>query len=91
MRGVLWLLVLEAILAGCVVQTDLARSESADCGADGGDCAREGGVADTGAEVATGMDGMNGGMGGAMQCDAHDCDGAVLDTGSESPDEMQMP
>ncbi len=99
MRAVLWLLVLEATLAGCVVETDLARRDSADaadsgepptCGADGGTCTTDSAAVDARDETPQGMDGMAG-MGGSMACDAHDCDGAALESGGESADGMAMP
>ena len=99
MRGLLWLLVFAATLAGCVVETDLARRDAADaadgsaalpCESDGGTCAGDSAWSDAREEASPAMDGMAG-MGGSMPCDGHDCDAAVPDTDGELPDGMGKP
>jgi hypothetical protein len=94
MRGLVWLLVLEATLTGCVVETDLARRdlpdavngcESSPCWSESGTCATDAAGGDAREDASPGMDGMVD-MGGSMECDGHDCDAAMPDSGSESPD-----
>lgn len=81
LRGLVWIICLEATVAGCVIETDLARrgapanalgDAASLCSADGALCAAD---ADLEAEPDAGVvtDGMAGGMDGSMKCDGHDC------------------
>lgn len=85
-RGLAWIASLEVAVAGCVMETDLARrdlpaSTAGDAGGsctgtgDGSQCADDAGKFDGPSEASDGGADPDG-MGMGMKCDGHDCDAA---------------
>ena len=93
LRGLVWIFVLETTLAGCVMETDLARRDlpastvgdaPGSCPGDGDLCAADAGEVEAQGDAGVATDGMAGGMDGSMKCDGHDCDAAPPADGGSS-------